>query len=56
MRIYLITACVLGERVTLFYKPSTQRTVNEWYENNVPRLTEKGFSDFDVYDYKEDNF
>lgn len=54
MRMYVIDAWVLGEKVNLFYKPSTQRTVDEWMKENEKRLTDKGFSGFDIYSYSED--
>lgn len=54
MRIYTIEAWVMGEKVILFHRASTQTTANEWLLNNEERLTEKGFSGFEVDSYSED--
>lgn len=54
MRMYIIEAWIVGEKVTLFHRPSTQRTVDEWMEDNEQRLSEKGFSGFTIDSYTED--
>lgn len=54
MKIHIITAWVLGEKVTLFHRPASQRMVDTWMEDNAKRLRDKGFSAFEVDSYYED--
>lgn len=54
MKMFIVSATIYGEDVTLYHRPASQSMVNEWLENNQARLASKGFHSLEVDDYYDE--